>query len=125
MPTAISEEKREMIINHKKNGEKGTEIASWLFISEDTVSRIWMMYIETGSYLPAPQNCGRKPAVNGETMNEIVLAIQETPDKTLIELIEDFKLQISQSALHRRLKKLGFTYKKRRYSQSHSNEKIL
>lgn len=125
MSTAISEEKREMIISHKKNGKKGTEIASWLFISKDTVSRIWMTYIETGSYLPAPQNCGRKPAVTEEVMNEIVLALQKTPDKTLSELIEDFKLQISQSALHRRLKKLGFTYKKRRYFQSHSSEKIL
>jgi arginine repressor len=39
--------------------------------------------------------------------------IREQPDITLHELIDEFNLPISQSALCRRLRKLGLTFKKK------------
>jgi transposase len=42
-------------------------------------------------------------------MKQVVAKIQETPDATLSELIGEFGLGISQSALCRRLIRLGLT----------------
>ncbi|MEG2105175.1 MAG: hypothetical protein RRY79_00025 [Clostridia bacterium] len=45
-------------------------------------------------------------------MNLIVSKIEKTPDITLKELIDEFKLPISEFALCKRLIKLDLTYKK-------------
>jgi transposase len=56
-------------------------------------------------------------------MAEISARIKEQPDITLLEIIDEFKLPISESALCKRLIKLGLTYKKRHSTQTHKNEK--
>jgi transposase len=38
--------------------------------------------------------------------------IKEAPDTTLLELITEFKIGITESALSKKLKKLGYSYKK-------------
>jgi transposase len=48
-------------------------------------------------------------------MEKIREAIKEQPDITLEELVEKFKLNISISALSRKLTKLDLTFKKRHY----------
>ena len=120
----ISNHLRETIIYHKNNNELNENIAKWLRISICTVSRIWSEYQKTGSYLPKPQNSGRKPLVSSEVMDEVVQEIKKTPDITLLEMIDKFELPISESALSKRLKKIGFTYKKRHYIHLHNSEKI-
>lgn len=120
----ISSEKRADIIKHMKAGESKKNIAKWLFICVRTVTRVWNKFNAVGSYEAAPRNSGRKPLVSKETMDLVVDKIKETPDITLLELIDEFKLPISESALCKRLAKLGLTYKKRRSIQKHSNEKM-
>jgi transposase len=120
----ISNEKRADIIKHMKAGECKENIAKWLFICVRTVTRVWNKFNAIGSYEAAPRNSGRKALVSEETMNLVVAKIKETPDITLLELIDEFKLPISESALCKRLIKLGLTYKKRRFIQKHSNEKM-
>ena len=66
-------------------------------------------YIETGNY-PRPLNNGIKPKVSKETMGKIIVKIQEIPDMTLQELIDDFALRISQTAFCKRLIKLGLSF---------------
>jgi len=121
----ISNDKREAIIKHKQAGESETDIAKWLFIHPITVGRVWKKYIETGSYEPNPLNNGRKPQVSKETMDKVVVKIQEQPDMTLQELIDEFKLGISQAALCKRLIKLGLSFKKRHSIQMDKSEKML
>jgi transposase len=106
-------------------GETKELIAKWLFVCVRTVSRVWNQYKNSGSYEPNPQNSGRKPLISEETMAKIVAKIKETPDITLRELIEKFNLPISESALCRRLIRLGLTYKKRRSIRTSENEKML
>jgi len=96
-----------------QKGKNTKEIAEWLLVSTRTVERIWQKYKKQGYYEPEPLNCGRKPLVNTTTMDKVVEKIQEQPDITLQELIDTFKLPISQSALCRRLRKLGLTFEKR------------
>ena len=112
MTMPVSNEIRNKIIQHKENREKQSDIAKWLIISESTVTKVWARYKNTGSYEPSPRTQGRKPAVNEATMAEVEKKIKEAPDITLAELIAEFDLGITESALSRKLKKLGYSYKK-------------
>jgi transposase len=123
MAKPTSSEKRADIIKHMRAGETKENISKWLFVGIRTITRIWDKYMKTGSYEPNPPNSGRKPMVSEETMGNIVLAIKETPDMTLLETIDKFNLNISESALCRRLKKVGLTYKKRRFTLKIKTEK--
>ena len=99
MANPISDEKRADIIRHMEAGKDKTDIAEWLFVCVRTVTRVWDKYEETGSCAPEPRNSGRKPLVTKETMDKVVSKIKETPDMTLLELIDEFSLPISQAAL--------------------------
>jgi transposase len=68
---------------------------------------------------------GQKPLITEETMNKVVSRIKEEPDMTLLELIEEFSLPFSESALSRRLTKCGLTYKKRHSIQTDKNVRML
>ena len=125
MAKPISNDKREALIKHKQAGESEADIAKWLFIHPVTVQRIWKKYIETGTYEPNALNNGRKPRVSKETMDKVVMKIQEQPDMTLQELIDEFNLGISQAALCKRLIKLGLSFKKRHFIQTDKSEKML
>jgi transposase len=122
---SVSNEKRADIIKHLQAGESMKDIARWLFVSVKTIKRIWHKFLKTGRYEPEPLNNGRKPQVSEETMDKIVLRIEEVPDMTLEELIEEFNLNISKSALSRRLIKIGLTLKKRHCIQMNKSAKML
>ena len=125
MANPISNEKRADIVKHMQAGESKENIAKWLFICVRTVTRIWDKFIDEGSYEPEPLNRGRKPLVSNETKENVIAKIKETPDITLLELIEEFKLPISQSALCRRLISRGLTFKKRHSIQMDESVKTL
>ena len=113
MAQPTSTEIREKIVIHKQNKVKETDIAKWLIISQSTVTKVWAQFTQTGSYCPKPRTQGRKPLVDEKTMKRVVSKIKEMPDITLLELIDEFGLQISESALCRRLIRLGYSFKKR------------
>jgi len=117
MPRPISNEIRKTIIIHKENKIKEEEIANFLIISKSTVTKVWALYKQTGTYQPKPRKQGRKPAVTEQIMAEIEEQIKKTPDITLSELIDKFNLTITISALCRRLKKLNYSFKKRQLIQ--------
>jgi len=106
-------EKRKLIIKHKQNGEKDKDIIKWLSVSQSTITRIWRLFKATGGVEGEPWRGGRKPLVDDETMRAVFARIEEQPDITENELIEEFSLGISQPALSKRLTKAGYTFKKR------------
>lgn len=120
----LSHEARNTIVFHKMNGKTNADIALWLRINEKTVRRILKLYQEHNSVEPKPHNRGRKPAFGQDVMDKIIARIKEQPDVTLEELVEEFNLNISISALCRKLQKLDLNFKKRHYSQKNSNEKM-
>ena len=122
MANPISNEKRADIIKHIQAGESEENIARWLFVSKITVTRVWNKFLESGSYEPKPLNRGRKPLVTEETMDKIVAQIKVQPDMTLLEIIDEFNLNISESALCRRLNKLGLNRKKKLFFLADNNE---
>ncbi|MDR0797892.1 MAG: hypothetical protein LBE70_04160 [Nitrososphaerota archaeon] len=59
-------------------------------------------------------------------MDKVIEKICEQPDITLRELIDEFNLPISQSALCRRLRKHGLTFKKKTlYSNKQKTSKVV
>jgi transposase len=122
MPVPLTKEVREQIIFHKQNGETNTDISKWLMISARSVTRIWSLYKAQNSINPKPHNKGRKGAFCEAKMEKIRAKIAEQPDITLEELVEHFKLNISISALSRKLTKLDLTYKKRRCFQKSNSD---
>lgn len=115
MPKTTSRETREKIIFHRQNGKSEKEIAEWLRISQPTVSRIYNTFLETQSIDSKVQNCGRKPKVSCETLDKIIEKIHENCDITLLEIIDEFNLDISEGGLSKVLKKANMSFKKRLY----------
>jgi transposase len=114
---------RETIAKHKQTGQSGSEIAKWLMIHKQTVSRVWQQFLTTGNVTPKPKNNGRKPKINKKTMEKILTKIEQQPDITINSLIDKFNLQVSESTLSKRLKKAGLTHKKRLTTQKTKNTK--
>jgi len=104
-----------------QEGKSTKDVAEGLLVSIRTVERVWRKYQKQGYYQPEPLNCGRKPLVDKATMGKVVEKIYEQPDITLQELIDTFNLSISQSALCRRLRRLGLTFKQRLSIQTNKN----
>jgi transposase len=120
----ISNEKRELIIEAKRRGEKEEAIAIWLKISQRSVGAIWKRFKDTGCFLPVKYT-GRRSCLNDEKIDEIRSVIKENPDITLNELIERLLLPIKKSRLSKLLIGLGFSYKKRLFTRRNSSEKTF
>jgi len=108
----VSNDKRAAIVKHVQAGKNKKDIAIWLCVCLRTVEHVWSKYQKQGYYEHEPLNCGRKPKINTTTMDKIVEKIQQQPDITLQELIDEFNLPLSKSALCRHLHKQGLTFKK-------------
>jgi transposase len=117
MPKPIPNEEREKIIKHKLNGEKEADIARWLFISKSTVSSIWGKYQKTKSHTLKYKNSGRKSVITDEQEAKIFSKIEETPDMTLLEIIDKIELKITESGLSKWLTKRGYSFKKKQLIQ--------
>jgi len=114
MPNPLPQSVRENIIYHHKNGAKNEEIAKWLRVSKSSVKRIIRLHRERKTIRVKAYKRGRKPAFSNQKLEEIEAKIAEQPDITLDELVEYFELNISISALCRKLIKKDLTFKKRR-----------
>jgi transposase len=113
MPAPLSAETRGKIIAHKRNKEKESDIAKWLSVSESTVTKTWNQFKDSDSFESKLGTRGRKPVFGQDVMDKIIAKVKEQPDITLEELVNEFDLKISISALSRKLKKANLNFKKR------------
>jgi transposase len=113
MPAPLSADLRKRIIEAKLRGDTEDKISLDKSVSKSTVTKLWALYRETGSYAPRPNPCGRKPALSPEQLEQIRQAIAERPDITLAELQEQLSLPVGIAALSEAIRlKLGLRYKK-------------
>ena len=103
---------RENIVAAKQRNEKRETIAFWFGVSVSTVDKIWQRFKNTGSSFPTPYT-GRKSSIDGEMDLKIRQVIEETPDITLEEIIDELSLPLTASGLCRRLDKMDLSYKKK------------
>jgi transposase len=78
------------------------------------------MYRKQNTIAPKVSNSGRNAAFCDAKLNKITEKIREQPDLTLEEIIKIFHINISVSALSRKLIKLDLSFKKRRYMQKNN-----
>ena len=117
MPWPLSLDLRKRIIEAKLRGDTEDKISAEKEVSKSTVTKLWALYRETGSYEARPNPNGRKPALSPEQLEQITKQINEQPDITLQELIDEFNLPVCVSALCRTINnKLGFRFKKKLFT---------
>jgi transposase len=113
MPPPLSNDLRKRIIESKLRGDTEDMIAIEKEVGKSTVTKLWSLYRETGSYAPRPNPRGRKPALSLEELELVRASIVQRPDITLAELIEQFGFVLSVSALSKIVRfKLGVHFKK-------------
>jgi transposase len=93
-----------MIIEAEKRGESTENIIKWITnVSKSSIDKIWSLFQRTGSYEPKPyigNNCKITPRQDAQ----ILLKFKEISDITLLDMIDELKLNVSESGLSRNLK---------------------
>jgi transposase len=113
MPKPLSNDLRKRIIDAKLRGETEDKIATEKEVNKSTITKLWSLYKETGSYEARPNPNGRKPALSEQQLEHVKQKIITQPDITLQELIDEFNLPVCVSALCRTINnKLEFNFKK-------------
>jgi transposase len=120
---AIPGEIRGLIVAAKLRGEKESEIAVWMNVSKAAVGKIWKLHRDKGN-THAAKNPGRPTKMTKEMMDAVADAIKRKPDITLQELIEELSLPVRKSQLNRLVARLGFNFRKKRYSLKTSSGKM-
>jgi putative transposase len=109
MPTAYSEDLRKRVMGFLKNGGSKAEAVRRFAVSKGSVARWEKRLQETGRVTAHPQ--GRKRGVSKVVTKALQDYVAMHPDKNLIEIGEHFG--VSGVMIWKRLKQIGFTFKKR------------
>jgi transposase len=107
---------RKLIKENYDAGMSVKTICNTFRVGKSSVYRFKERYLETGTIEPTYQNCGRKPEVCAEKLEEMDALIAGNPDITLTEIKEEMHLSIQKSQISNIVRlKLGYRYKKRWY----------
>ena len=113
MPKPLSSDLRKRIIEAKLRGDTENKIAVEKDVNKSTITKLWSLYRKTGSYEARANPNGRKPALSSLQLEQIAQRIDEQPDITLQELINELNLPVCISALCRTVNnKLELSLKK-------------
>ncbi|ETZ07427.1 transposase [Holospora obtusa F1] len=110
---------RERVIEYIKLGNTQNTTSKIFKVSKSSVNRWWMRYQEAGSIKAKPR-LGSKGKIDPEKLR---VYVEANEDKKLAEIAKLFN--ISVCSVYRRLKKLGFSYKKKplpMWKQAKKNE---
>lgn len=97
------------------------EVAKRFKVSIAWLKRLLQRKRNLGSIAPFPHRGGRKPVFEGEHLERLKTAVQETPDATLQELLEKTGVAASVMAVHRALERLDCRLKKSRCTPANKN----
>jgi len=115
---AFTRRERRKIIALYQSGLDTEDIARQFSASQSGVRRVWQQYREQGRDEAAFANCGRKPSLTPEQMEQVRQIVQEKPDRFVREVAEEVKQRLAVSAcrqtIGRWMRQLGLTRKKSR-----------
>lgn len=113
-----SNDLREKIISAYQNGEGSMRSLAKRF--SVSLNFVWLLierFRETGRVDPKPHGGGQKPVIAGKHVDTLRELVRAHPDATLAELRDRFQkgtgVRVSRSALAAKLKRLGYTRKKK------------
>ncbi len=97
---------RERMVKAVHDGASVAEVARRFDVSETAVWNFVNRAEEGQSLEPKPRSGGPKPKLDEEDRQKLVDAVDQDPDATLEELIEQCDLDVSDSTVSRELKRL-------------------
>jgi transposase len=115
---AFTTRERRKIISLYQRGLDTADIAGQFAASESGVRRVWQQYREQGRDAPAFANCGRKPTLTEEQVQQVRQIVQEKPDRFAREVAAEIRDRLGvvacRQTVGRWLRELGLTRKKSR-----------
>jgi transposase len=117
-----SNDLRLRVIEHIKSGNSQKSAVTLFLIGRNTVSRWWTRYKEEGLLVSKPRG-GSKGKINPAELEDYM---KLHPDQTLEGIGKVFG--VSDCAIHKRLKALGFRYKKKTlniWKQTRKKEQLI
>ena len=90
------------------------EIAERFSVSVSWITKLKRRRRETGSVAAKPHGAGRRPALDGAACERLRELVAADSDATLAQLCDRIGVAVSTSAMDRTLRRLGWTYQKRR-----------
>jgi transposase len=115
---AFTRRERRRIISLYQSGLDTDDIAQQMGASLSGVRRVWQQFREQGRDAPAFGNCGRRPTLSDEQMQQVRQIVQEKPDRFVREIAAEVErrlgVSVRRQTVGRWLNKLGLTRKKSR-----------
>ena len=116
----LHNEARKLLLSAWEKTHNAKEIAECFSVNPSTVYRLIKQEKITGDYRTQTSRRGRKPLLSPEQKQQIVELVNQQPDITLSEIIEELHLPVSRETVRRVLCKMGYTFKKK---SMHATEK--
>ena len=111
MGAPYSQDLRDRVLAAYDRGMKTKQIAEVFVVSPAWARRVKQRRAETGQTSPRPVGGRRRWKIDRQRLAELV---REHPDATLKELRSMLGIECAESAICVAVRKLGFTFKKRR-----------
>jgi transposase len=112
MAKTYSQDLRDRVLAAYDRGMKTKQIAETFAVSPAWARRVKQCRRETGRTTPLPRGGATIIKID---MPRLAALVREQPDATLRELAERLEVQCTESAVSLALKRLGLTFKKRRF----------
>jgi transposase len=110
---------RERIVAAYENGEGSYRVLAMRFaVSRAVVGKLVRQQREQGTLQTQVHLRGRKPAIQGKTLERLRKHLAEHPDATLVERIAALGLKCSINTMWKTLRRLGWRYKKSHHEPS-------
>lgn len=115
---AFTRRERRRIISLYQSGLGTEDVAAQMGASCSGVRRVWQQYREEGRDEPAFANCGRKPTLSDEQMQQVRQIVEEKPDRFVREIAAEVErrlgVTVDRRTVGRWVEQLGLTRKKSR-----------
>ena len=122
MATTYSQDLRDRVLAAYDRGMETRAIAQTFQVSPAWARRVRQTRREQGRTTPLPRGGARMSKIDMARLAELV---REQPDATLLELRDRLGVECSESAMSLAVRRLGFTFKKRRSMRRSRNGPML
>jgi len=122
MPKAFTTRERRRIIELFGRGLDTDDVAEVMAASPAGVRRVWQQYREEGRDTAAYANCGRRPTLDNDAQQTLLMLARAKPDAYCRELADELQsatgVRLSRQRVGVWLTRLGLTRKKSRSTRA-------
>lgn len=112
---AYSNDLRKRIIDAINNGDKVVDITKRFSVGVRFVYSLLRRFLDTGSYEAKKRSGGAPRKISPYDEIKIQQIIEKNPNATLEEIKEEAELKVSLATIHRAIKRMNITFKKKHF----------